>query len=223
MVHVIDRSNRHLYTQTLDEMFRLRYHIAVNELGWSIPNCKNEYDKDAFDHDETIYFIDFDPQGRLIATARLNPTTRPHLMSEVFSEYCEFSGVPQSDDIYEYSRFLVMKTGVGRRENLTAQARICLAVVEYCLVSNIRQVSWISYKRSYPLALRMWHTRPLGLPRLFIADQKEYIAAISDMTEDSLNRTRNLAGIYTNVIDSAPAPLKHSLQTNQTLTQGTYG
>ena len=195
MVDIVTSANRYLYHNALEEMYALRYHVAVNELGWTIPNTADQRDKDEFDFDDTIYFLKFDDERRLIATARLNPTTRSHLMTEVFPHLCHFSGVPKADNIFEYSRFLVRKDGVSRRANIEAQAHISLAIVEYCLAANIRQVSWVSYKRSYPLALRMWKTRPLGLPQYFEADDTEYIAALSDMNLESLRRTRDLARI----------------------------
>ncbi len=195
MVDVVTSANRYLYHNALEDMYALRYHVAVNELGWTIPEASDQRDKDAYDFDDTVYFLKFDDDRKLIATARLNPTTRSHLMTDIFPHLCHFTGVPQADDIYEYSRFLVRKQGVSRRVNLEAQAHISLAVVEYCLAANIRQVSWVSYKRSYPLALRMWKTRPLGLPQNFEADDCDYIAALSDMSFESLRRTRDMARI----------------------------
>ena len=214
MVHVITPANRYLYKWELEEMYRLRYDVAVNELGWSIPNVGDKHDKDNYDYDNTIYFLERDNTGHLIATARLNPTTQPHLMTDVFPDLCEFDGVPIAPDIYEYSRFLVKRNGVDRKVNLRAQAHISLAIVEYCLAAEIKQVSWVSYKRSYPLALRMWTTRPLGLPQYFESDDAHYIAALSDMTEESLQRTRDLARIQVPVcritlpLDAAPNLIK---------------
>ncbi|MGJ8562723.1 MAG: acyl-homoserine-lactone synthase [Alphaproteobacteria bacterium] len=195
MVHVITSANRDLYGEALEAMFVMRFHVAVNELGWTIPNMASGRDKDAYDREDTVYFIEYDDDGEVIATARLNPTTKPHLMTDVFSTLCEFDGVPQSDDVFEYSRFLVRKQGVSRRRNLEAQAHISLAIVEYCLAAGISHVSWVSYKKSYPLALRMWKTRPLGLPQYFKDDDAHYIAAISEMSPESLQRTRDLSRI----------------------------
>jgi len=214
VVHVITPANRDLYIEELEDMFRMRHDVAVQELGWSIPNMDSARYQDEFDHEDTIYFVELDADRRVIATARLNPTTRPHLMTEVFPELCEFNGVPVADDIFEYSRFLVKKTGIKRRMYATAQAHISLAIVEYCLAAKIRHVSWVTYKRSYPLALRMWKTRPLGLPRYFETDDADYIAAISDMTEESLQRTRDLAHIQRPVCEIT-IPLQSAPQLTQ--------
>lgn len=192
----------------------MRHHVAVNELGWTIPNMETARDKDEFDHDETIYFVELDAERHVIATARLNPTTRPHLMTEIFQKLCEFNGVPVGEDIYEYSRFLVKKSGIKRRTYANAQAHISLSIVEYCLAANIKQVTWVTYKRSYPLALRMWKTRPLGLPRYFASDDADYIAAISDMSEESLKRTRDLAHIQRPVCEIT-LPLEAAPQLTQ--------
>ena len=41
----------------------------------------------------------------------------------------------------------------------------------------------------------MWATQPLGLPQHFDTDDADYIAGISDMNQESLQRTRKLARI----------------------------
>ena len=221
MVTIVTSANRHLHEVDLRDMHRLRYHVAVNELGWTLPDGGDGVDIDRYDRDDTIYFLHRASNGELIATARLNPTTRPHLMTDIFPDLCSFDGVPMAEDIYEYSRFLVKRRGVSRRENLRGQACISLAIVEYCLAADIRQVSWVSYKRSYPLALRMWVTRPLGLPQYFEEDDADYIAAISDMNSASLQKTRDLARIYEPVghitveLDFAPDLAKRSETPNK--------
>lgn len=195
MVHVITPANRYLYNDMMDKMFVMRWFVAIKELGWTLPDASNEFDKDAYDHDETIYFIDLDQDKNVIGTARLNPTLRPHLLSDIFPQLCNLNGVPKGKTVYEYSRFLVKKTGVPRREYARSQAHISLSVAEYCLAAGITQLSWVTYKRSYPLALRMWKTEPLGLPQYFESDEADYIAGISHMGAESLERTRRLAQI----------------------------
>lgn len=100
MVHVVTSANRYLYREEIEEMYALRYQVAVNELGWTIPNMTEKRDKDAYDREDTVYFLKFDSSGTLIATARLNPTLRPHLITDVFSRLCEFGGVPKAPDIF---------------------------------------------------------------------------------------------------------------------------
>ena len=92
MAEIITPANRHLYSDLLEEMFKMRYRVAVGELGWNIPGIKAGYDKDAFDTEETIYIIvPSDCRTKVLGCTRLNPTTGPHMLTEVFEHYCDFS------------------------------------------------------------------------------------------------------------------------------------
>ena len=199
MVDVVTSLNRMYYEKALENMFTMRHHVAINELGWTIPGQGTGKDKDQFDTDDTIYFLEFDETGRVIGTARLNPTTRPHLLTDIFPELCDLQSPPVGDDIFEYSRFMVLRKGVPKDVHLRTRVRITLAIIEYCVSAGINKISWVTYKQKYPIAVDMWNTRPLGLPRHFEDDNADYIAAVSDMTPEGLARTRDIARIQTPV------------------------
>ena len=104
--------------QLLDEMFALRYKVAVDEWGWSIPTAHSGSDKDQFDTELTTYVLVFNDEHRLVACSRLNPTIHPHLLSEIFPEHCSFIGVPVGAKIWELSRFIVDKTQLSHFEQV---------------------------------------------------------------------------------------------------------
>lgn len=199
MVDIVTQENRSLYEDALDEMFRLRYQVAVNELGWPLPNAKDGYDIDEFDTDETIYLLEYAKDGRMVACARLNPTTRPTLLSELFPNYCDFGTIPNDETIYEYSRYMVTKQGLSQAEFIRARANITLAVNEFCLAYGIQQVTLLTYMKNYPIAAHIWETRPLGTPQIYAPDGTQYIAAISKLTEEGLTRSRQYAGTHEKV------------------------
>lgn len=138
MLHVITRENRHLYTQRLKEMFRLRYRIFVEEQKWSLP-CTYPYEMDQFDTEDAVYFIYIDESDEIQGSMRLLPTTKPHLMTDVFPELCS-GPPPSSDDIYESSRGSVRSE---HREAGRIWSTIVAGSYEFCLISGINQISFV--------------------------------------------------------------------------------
>lgn len=187
MLQIIDQYNRHLFTEALDDMHRMRYRAAVQEMGWHIDADEKGRDIDAFDYPDTIYILYFNPDGSVGACGRLNPTTRPHLLSEVFSAQC-VSGVPSSPDIWHYSRYLVERAGKTQREYMLAWMLVTQAVNEWCIDHNVEQVTWLARKRLYAMSVGLWTTQPLGPSIHYPDDDKRYIAAISKMNRDGLKR-----------------------------------
>lgn len=211
MVDIVTHENRSLYTEALDEMFRLRYQVAVNEMGWPLPNAKDGYDIDEFDTEDSIYLLEYADDGRMVACARLNPTTKPNLLSEIFPNYCDFGTIPKDEKIYEYSRYMVTKQGLSQAEFIKARANITLAVNEFCLAYGINQVTLLTYMKNYPIAAHIWDTMPLGTPQIYAGDGTQYIAAICTLTEEGLERSRKYAGV-TDKVASMVVPLTYAKQ-----------
>ncbi|MGJ8561385.1 MAG: acyl-homoserine-lactone synthase [Litorimonas sp.] len=185
MLEIVDQHNRHLFEDALHDMHRMRYRAAVQEMGWNIGAPEDGYDKDEFDYPDTVYVLYFNPDGSVGACGRLNPTSRPHLLTEVFPQQC-VSGVPQSDTIIHFSRYLVERRGKTQQEFMRAWMLVTQAVNEWCIDHGIEQTTWLARKRLYGLSLSLWNTRPLGPAQFYEDDQKEYIAAISEMNAEGL-------------------------------------
>lgn len=199
MIHVVTQKNRELYEDALQDMYRMRYRAAVEEMGWRIEVDENGRDIDEFDYPDTVYMLHFNDDGSVGACGRLNPTNRPHLMSEVFPNMCE-DGVPIGDNIYEYSRYLIERKGKTQQEFMKSWMLITQAVNEYCIQENIKSVSWLARKRLYGLSTYLWKTRPLGLPKYYEDDQRDYIAAISSMDKDGLGRVQKYSKTFEPVL-----------------------
>jgi acyl-homoserine lactone synthase len=176
-------------------MFQFRHEVAVGEMGWTLPDAKDGYDIDAYDTEDTIYFLDHDSTGRLIASSRLNPTTRPHLLSDVFPEFVTGNKVPSGPDIYEHSRYLVTKEGTSKEEFVRARARVLLAVHEFALANGIRQLTVLTYQKHYKLAAYLSRTRPLGEPIYYPSDDEYYIAITTDVTQEGLDKSYMFANL----------------------------
>lgn len=197
MVDIVTAANRGLYMQKLDEMHRFRYEVAVEQMGWTLPDAVNSYDIDDYDTEDTVYFLEDNQDGRLIASSRLNPTTKPHLLLDVFPEFVDGDDFPSSPEIWEHSRYLVTKRGTSQEEFILARAKVLIAVYEFALANDIKTLSVLTYQKHYKLAAYLSRTRPLGAPRYYPEDDEHYIAITSAVTQESLNKAyamTNIAG-----------------------------
>lgn len=195
MVDVVLPNNRHFYSEYLEEMHRQRYRVLVERAGWEIPGIEPGFDRDAFDTDQTIYLLEINPVNHeLLASVRFNPTTQPHMMTDVFAHQCEFEGIPRSPDIWEGSRYVFEKS---RMDDATfARCRIIMgiAMTEFCLSYGIRSMTWLTHGVLYKAAQKWWRTRPLGHPHYYQSDRAEYVAAITDMTFEAGQKLRRAIG-----------------------------
>ena len=91
-----------------ERMFQLRYKVGVEDWGWKLPNVRDNLDIDDFDRPQTDYILVYNDHDEMVACSRLNATTGPHLMSEVFPHQCEFTGVPTGENIWELSRYICL-------------------------------------------------------------------------------------------------------------------
>jgi acyl-homoserine lactone synthase len=166
MLHIVTSENRHLYQDELEQSFRLRYRVFVQERKWKNLRRPDEREVDQFDNDEAIYLLALEGKDRqVIGGCRLLPTTGPYLLPDVFPELSE-GLIPRAANIFEWGRLYVSPS---RREGLASNKTSCLimaGVMEYCLAEGIDQLVAISEAYWIPrfLELRL-NPRPLGLPR----------------------------------------------------------
>lgn len=196
MVDIVSKENAHLYADVIDEMHRMRYRVAVEQWGWRIPDIEPGYDRDDYDTDETIYFLSLDSTGeKVLACSRLNPTTGPTLLSDVFPHHCEFGEPPRDPTVYELSRYVVDAQAMSKETAIAVRARMSSAVNLFCLQTGIRSLAILTYMNSYARSLRVWPTRPLGRPQYYDNEQATYVAALCDMTPEGLRKLREAYGL----------------------------
>lgn len=84
-----------------------RYRVFVEKLGWEL-HCEAGLEYDQFDRDDTVYTVAQDNEGDIIGMARLLPTTRPYLLGEVFPQLMNGLPFPQTEEVWELSRFVAL-------------------------------------------------------------------------------------------------------------------
>jgi acyl-homoserine lactone synthase len=187
MFKIITPDNRDEYRDLIHAMHEMRYRIVVEEWGWYIPGIREGYDKDQFDTDETVYVLVLSRDGGVLASSRINPTTRPHMMSELFADYCDLQPYPVGTDVWECSRFVTDRTRMRDPvEDFRTRCRLGLGLTVWCLDHGVSRLSWLTHQKFYNLVQRVWSTEPLGLPRRD-GDDWAWIPAVSRIDKETLD------------------------------------
>jgi acyl-homoserine lactone synthase len=179
-VHVIRRDNRHLYSDVLEEYFRLRHQIYVVERKWAALDRADRREIDQFDTDETVYLLGLEGRS-IIAGMRLVPTMMPTLLSELFPKL-SLNGPVRRPDVYELSRIFVIPRRRGEHAGPRAEAVIQAAAMEYGLSTGLSAFTIVLESWWLPRLLDQgWVARPLGLP--VDIDSMATMAVIVDINE----------------------------------------
>lgn len=191
-------------SRTLRAMFRDRKTVFVDLLGWEVPVLNDEFEVDTFDDEHAIYVIVADAAGDHLGSARLLPTTRPHILGSLFGGLCA-GELPTGANIFEITRFCL-----SPRQNAAArrQTRDCLvtALVSHALETGIHtftgvaEVAWLQQILAFG-----WDCRPLGAPARFDCAM---IGALSISIDASTPTRLAENGIWRLTDDAAPLVAK---------------
>ena len=149
----------------LQAMFEARKQVFVDLLKWDVPVLDGRYEIDQFDDEHAVYLIVADGAGEHLGSARLLPTSRPHILDSLFSGLCA-GEPPRGPDCFEITRFCLGRNQ-NARERLQTRNRLVSAIAQYALengistYSGVAELSWLQQILAFG-----WRCRPLGLPRL---------------------------------------------------------
>ena len=99
----ITGTSHNLPDEVLVGLAQYRHEVFVETLGWDLATQAG-LELDQFDRPDTIY-VAAREEGRYVGIARLLPTVRPYLLGEVFPQLMGGAPPPQSEEIWELSRF----------------------------------------------------------------------------------------------------------------------
>ncbi len=188
MFRIITPQNRAKFEDELQAMHEMRYRVVVCEWGWDIPGVIVGYEADQFDTAETVYVIVQNADGEVVASARMNPTTRPHMLSELFADCCDLQPWPVGADVWECSRFVTERSKFrDPLEDFRVRCRLGIGMTVHCIDQGITRLSWLTHQKFYNLVQKVWTTEPLGLPRRDEGDWA-WIPAVSWIDQATLDR-----------------------------------
>lgn len=110
------------------DIARYRHSVFVEALGWCLPG-RDGLEQDEFDCDNTVYVFAQDDEQRIVAFARLLPTTHPYPLAQLFPELLDGRAPPSSADTWELSRFSATAAGVGE----AASSPLAVALLDHAL------------------------------------------------------------------------------------------
>lgn len=165
MLHVVQSRAEPVSDSVLRGMFAARKSVFRDLLKWDVPVIDGRYEVDQFDDAHATYLILTDTDGDHLASARLLPTMRPHLLDSLYSMLCA-EGPPRAHDTFEITRFCLDRRLDARRRR-SARDTLVLALVEHALSHGIRVYSAIAEMGWLQQILAFgWRCRPLGEPRV---------------------------------------------------------
>lgn len=147
----------------LRSMFIARKEVFVDLLKWDLPTIDGTFEVDQFDDPYAQYLILMGDGGQHKASARLLPSTRSHILGNLYPQLCE-APVPQGNEIFEITRFCLDRNqnAVERR---SFRNQLVTAIAEHAIRSGIKiytgvaEFAWFQQIRAFG-----WDCENLGPP-----------------------------------------------------------
>lgn len=145
----------------LRAMFEARKKVFVDLLGWDVPVLAGRYELDQFDNQDARYLILSEPDGAHRASARLLPTTEPHLLDSHFAVLSD-EPIPHGPGVYEITRFCLDRS-LTARQRRDARDQLVRGLVDYALdnaistYTGVAEPGWLEQILAFG-----WQCRTLG-------------------------------------------------------------
>jgi acyl-homoserine lactone synthase len=204
---VVDWSNKALYQEQLKRYFQLRHEIYVVERKWRALARPIAIEMDAFDNEHAVYLIAIDGRGDVVGGTRLVPTTKPHLLCDVFPELANGSP-PRASDIYEWTRFFIALPYRSSGKPAHLAGEMLCGLLEASQQLGIRKISVVC-EAFWPDRLRAigWTVELLGDP--LNQDDCEIVGVLLEVTEAALAGTRHFYGLEGSVLHRSGVPPRY--------------
>ena len=206
MIHIVTAENAYHYREEMEQVYRLRHKVFVEEMGWTELAKPDGREIDQFDTKHAVHML-YIEKGKVLGYQRMLPSTRPHLLSDVSPELCEVDP-PVGSHIWECSRHCVAP---GHREKgrfASPIANVLLSgIVEWGMDNGV-STAIIEIDPLLLLRLVQLHFRmlPLGLPRRI--GNQDFLAVTATFDQRTLQRLRELRGNRRRVLSpSAERPV----------------
>jgi acyl homoserine lactone synthase len=99
-------------------MFRLRYEVFHQRLGWQVRTTEDGLEIDDYDAlPQAHYILARAPDHRIDACWRVLPTLGPNMLRDVFPELMHGQPAPAAADVWELSRFALATDRLAASEN----------------------------------------------------------------------------------------------------------
>src|SRR5688500_10495091 len=204
MIDLVLPESRLGFAAALMEMHHDRKQVFVDRFGWRLPAKGSWLEVDQFDDDDAITLLARSPEGRHRGSVRLLPSSRPHMLSTLFSQLCP-AGVPSGDDCWEISRLVTNPADASGTTVLRVHRLLALALVEFAHANRIRRYTLVAESHRVPALLSVgWPVIPLGLPTVVEGEQLQALQI--DLAPGTLDDMRRRLRIEEPVLRVMEAP-----------------
>jgi acyl-homoserine lactone synthase len=206
MIHIITAENRDQFEAEMEQAYRLRHRVFVEEMGWTELLRDDAREIDQFDNNHAIHML-YIKDGRVLGYQRMLPSTKPHLLSDVLPQLCEGER-PVGPDVWEWTRYCVEPAHRERGRALSPVANALLSgIVEWGLSSGVSTII-IEMNPLWLLRLVQLHFRtiPLGLPQKI--GGQDVLAVTASFDRRTLARLQEMRGNQDSVLAEQPAKPK---------------
>ncbi|MEZ5655378.1 MAG: acyl-homoserine-lactone synthase [Sphingobium sp.] len=160
MIHIIDNHLSAGCQSLLQSMFADRKRLFVDLFHWDVPVVDGQYEIDQFDTANAVYIV-ISEDGEHLASLRLLPTRRPHMLDTLFPHLCPV-GVPVGNKIWESTR-LCLPQRHGATGRKTLRNRLISAMADLALERGIERYTGVLPDPFRKEVLAMgWRAEPLG-------------------------------------------------------------
>ncbi len=202
MIHIVTAENIGAYQCEMEQAYRLRHKVFVDEMGWEDLRKPDGREIDQFDDGRTLHML-YIEDDRVLGYQRMLPSMRPHLLTEVLPHLCE-GDFPVGPHIWEWTRYCVTREHRDRGRILSPAGNLLLSsIVEWGLASGVGKII-IEMNPLWLLRLVQLNFRvtPLGLPQQIGKDS--IIAVTAAFDRRTLQKLQEMRGNVAQAIVAQP-------------------
>ena len=204
MVQVVVGATNPNCRAQLAAMFRQRHDVFIKEKGWNLKSY-NGLEFDQYDTSDTIYLMEFDQRGTIVASMRMNRTDGPYMLADIFGEVCD-GPIPRGIDVWELTRGALSKS--LRKSGYWG--RMQCAMLEAALLWGAKKATGFFTVDHIMKQMRVGlDIKPLGAPR--IVEGEANVAAefpFNPLTLERLRASYRIDGPVIEQIHLMPQPTK---------------
>lgn len=163
MVILADSTSGSVSDIAYRSMFAARKSVFIDLLKWDLPVLDGRYEIDQFDDAHARYLIITDLDDQHLASARLLPTTRPHILDSIFPALCA-GEPPRGPTVWEITRFCLGRQ-LRAADRLQMRNHLVTALAQHALDNGVQiytgvaEMGWLQQILSFG-----WQCRALGEP-----------------------------------------------------------
>jgi acyl-homoserine lactone synthase len=202
MIHIVTAENIGAYQCEMEQAYRLRHNVFVDEMGWEDLRKPDGREIDQFDDGRALHML-YIEDDRVLGYQRMLPSMRPHLLTEVLPHLCE-GDFPVGPHIWEWTRYCVTREHRDRGPILSPAGNLLLSsIVEWGLASGVGKII-IEMNPLWLLRLVQLNFRvtPLGLPQQIGKDS--IIAVTAAFDRRTLQKLQEMRGNVAQAIVAQP-------------------